>query len=142
LAGCSHTPTPSPAPEEGDDPGDVQLYTQTTEVSNDAGGSYAAPVTSRPQRARKPVDRYTPVHPAAAQSSNYGSPKFREALQRDDAEHRSQAIVAEIDTLKARGTWTLVSRPKNVRVLPSKVVLEIKRAPDGPVDRYKARLAA
>jgi hypothetical protein len=55
--GFSHTPTPSHAPEDDDDPDDVQLHPQTTEVSNDSGGSYAAPVTSRPQRARKPVDR-------------------------------------------------------------------------------------
>jgi Reverse transcriptase (RNA-dependent DNA polymerase) len=101
-----------------------------------------APVTSRPQLAREPVDLLHTVHLAAAQSSNYDSPKFREALQRDDAEHWRQAIVAEIDTLKARGTWTLVTRPKNVRVLPSKVVLKTKRAPDGSVDRYKSRLVA
>jgi hypothetical protein len=36
----------------------------------------------------------------------------------------------------------MVTRPKIVRVLPSKVVLRIKRAPDGSVDRYKARLVA
>jgi hypothetical protein len=36
----------------------------------------------------------------------------------------------------------LVTRPKNVRVLPSKVVLMIKRASDGSVDRYKAHLVA
>jgi hypothetical protein len=88
------------------------------------------------------VDRYTPVHLAAAQSSNYDSPKFREALRRDDAELWRQSIVAEIDTLKPRGAWTLVTRPKNVRVLPSTVVLKIKRAPDGSVDRYKARIVA
>jgi Reverse transcriptase (RNA-dependent DNA polymerase) len=44
--------------------------------------------------------------------------------------------------VKARGSWTLITRPKHVRVLPSKVVLKIKRAPDGSVDRYKARLVA
>jgi hypothetical protein len=55
--GCSHTPTPSHAPEDGDDPDDVQLHPQTTELSNDSGGSYAAPTISCPQRARKPVDR-------------------------------------------------------------------------------------
>jgi Reverse transcriptase (RNA-dependent DNA polymerase) len=70
------------------------------------------------------------------------APKFREALQCDDAEHWRQAIVADIGKLKARGTWILVTRPKNVRVLPSKVVLKIKRAPDGSVDRYKAGLVA
>jgi hypothetical protein len=129
--GCSHTTSPSHAPKDDDDPDDVQLNPQTTEVSSDSGGSYAAPVTSRPQRARKIVDRYTSVHLGAAQSSNYDSPKFREVLRRDDAEHWRQAIVTEMDTLNARGTWTLVTRPKNVRVLPSKVVLKIKRALDG-----------
>jgi Reverse transcriptase (RNA-dependent DNA polymerase) len=120
----------------------VQLNPQTTEVSSDSGGSYATPGTSCPLRARKPTDRYTPVHLAAAQSSNYDSPKFREALQCDDSEHWRQDIVAAINTLKARGTWTLVTRPKNVRVLPSKFVLKIKRTPDGSVDRYKSRLVA
>jgi Reverse transcriptase (RNA-dependent DNA polymerase) len=140
--GCSHTTSPSHAPEDDDDPDDVQLNPQTTEGSNNSGGSYAAPITSHPHRARKPVDRYTYVHLAVAQSSNYDTPKFREALQRDDAEHWRQDIVAEIDTLKARGTWTLVPRPKQVLVLPCKVLLKIKRAPDGSVDRYKARLVA
>jgi hypothetical protein len=91
---CWHTSSPSHVPEDDDDRDDVQLNPQTTEVSNDSGGSYATPVTSRPQRARKPVDRYFPVHLAATQSSKYDSPKFREALQRDDAEHGRQAIVA------------------------------------------------
>jgi hypothetical protein len=84
--GCSHATSPSHAPEDDDDPDNVQLNPQTTEVSNYSGWSYAAHVTSRPQRARKHVDRYTPVHLAAAQSSKYQSPKFREALRRDDAE--------------------------------------------------------
>jgi hypothetical protein len=126
--GYSDTPSPSHALEDDDDPDDVQLKPQTIDVSNDSAGSYAAPVSSRPQRARKPVDRYTPVHLAAAQGSNYDSPTFPKALQRDVTEHWRKAIVDEINKLKARGTWTLVSRPKNTRVLPSKVVLKIKRA--------------
>jgi Reverse transcriptase (RNA-dependent DNA polymerase) len=140
--GCSHPSTPSHAPEDEDDHDDAQLNPQNTEVSNDSGGSYDAPVTSRPQRARKPEDRYTPFPLAAAQSSKYDAPKFGEALQHDDAELWRHAIVAEIDTLKARGTWTLVTRQKNVRVLHSKVVLKIKRPPDSSVERYKARLVA
>jgi Reverse transcriptase (RNA-dependent DNA polymerase) len=36
----------------------------------------------------------------------------------------------------------LVDRPQNARVLPSKVVLKIKRCPDGTIDRYKARVNA
>jgi hypothetical protein len=71
--GFSQKSTPSHAPEDDDDPDDVQLNPQTTEVSNNSGGSYATPVTSRPQRARKPMDLYTPVQLAAAQSSNYDS---------------------------------------------------------------------
>jgi hypothetical protein len=63
--GCSESPSPSHAPEDDDDPDDMQPN-PNTEVTNDSSGSYAAPVASHPQRARKPVDRYTPIHLAAA----------------------------------------------------------------------------
>jgi hypothetical protein len=47
-----------------------------------------------------------------------------------------------MNTLKERGTWELIDRPQNARVLPSKVVLKIKRCPIGTIDRYKAILIA
>jgi hypothetical protein len=47
-----------------------------------------------------------------------------------------------MNTLKERGTWELIDRPQNARVLPSKVVLKIKRCPNGTIDRYKAILVA
>jgi hypothetical protein len=88
------------------------------------------------------VDRYKPVHIANAKAATYDIPTFHDALIRDDADLWKEAMREEINTLKECGTWELVDRPQNARVLPSKVVLKIKRCPDGTIDRYKARLVA
>jgi hypothetical protein len=63
-------------------------------------------------------------------------------LIRNDADLWKEAITKELNTLKEHGTWELVDRPQNPRVLPSKVVPKIKRCPDVTIDRYKARLVA
>lgn len=50
------------------------------------------------------------------------------------------AIQAELESLRERGTWELVPRPVGAQVLPSELVLKLKRQPDGSVSKYKARL--
>jgi hypothetical protein len=64
------------------------------------------------------------VHLAKAKAATYDTPTFHDALIRDDADLWKEAITKEINTLKERGTWELVERPQNARVLPSKVVLK------------------
>ena len=52
------------------------------------------------------------------------------------------ACEAEMAPIMENGTWELVdAAPPDKRVLPCKWVFTIKRAPDGSVERYKARLA-
>jgi hypothetical protein len=63
-------------------------------------------------------------------------------MSRDDSHIWRNAVQTEIDTLKARETWELFPRSPRTRVLPSKMVLKIKRQPNGDVDRYKKRLVA
>ena len=46
----------------------------------------------------------------------------------------------EMDALISRGTWELVSAPKDV--VGCRWVYTLKYRPDGSVDRYKARLVA
>lgn len=46
----------------------------------------------------------------------------------------------EYDSLMRHGTWKLVSRPENKKVLSNRWVFKIKRKQDGSIDKYKARL--
>jgi hypothetical protein len=58
-------------------------------------------------------------------------------MSRDDSYLWRTAVQTDIDTLNACGTWERVLRPSRTRVLPSKMVLAIKRRPNGDVDGYK-----
>jgi Reverse transcriptase (RNA-dependent DNA polymerase) len=110
------------------------------------GGSSIA--SSLPHRIRHKPARYTPIHIANAKKvlakkvNTFDTPTLRDGMSRDDSHFWRNAVQTEIDTLKARETWELVPRPPRTRVLPSKMVLKIKRQPKGDVDRYKARLVA
>lgn len=48
----------------------------------------------------------------------------------------------EIKTLRENNTWTLVPRPEGKKILTSRWVFKIKRAQNGKVEKYKARLVA
>jgi Reverse transcriptase (RNA-dependent DNA polymerase) len=74
--------------------------------------------------------------------NTFDTPALLEGMSRDDSHLWRKAVQTEIDALKARGTWEIVPRPPRTRVLPSKMVLKIKRQPNGDVDSYKARLVA
>nr|KYP65475.1 hypothetical protein KK1_011711 [Cajanus cajan] len=48
----------------------------------------------------------------------------------------------EIEALKLNKTWEIVENPKHVKPIGCRWVYEIKRKPDGSVERYTARLVA
>ena len=48
----------------------------------------------------------------------------------------------EMDALISRGTWELVSAPKDTVVVGCRWVYTLKYRPDGSVDRCKASLVA
>lgn len=48
----------------------------------------------------------------------------------------------ELKTLQENDTWTLVPRPKGMKILGSRWVFKIKRSQNGEVEKYKARLMA
>jgi hypothetical protein len=136
-------PPPAGTPIDEDDyDDDAPLLPPPADENDNSGGEATEQASSRPQRIRKPVDRYIPVHLANARAATYDTPTFHDALIRDDADLWKETITKEINTLKERGTWELVDRPQNARVLPTKVVLKIKRCPHSTIDRYKARLVA
>ena len=62
---------------------------------------------------------------------------YREAMSRPDAKQWEIAMQEEIKSQMENGTWVLVNRPNNRRVVKCKWVYAIKS--DG---RYKARLVA
>ncbi|KAH9727669.1 retrovirus-related pol polyprotein from transposon RE1 [Citrus sinensis] len=53
-----------------------------------------------------------------------------------------QAIKAEYNALISNGTWTLVPRTENHKLVGNKWVFRIKTNTDGSVEKYKARLVA
>lgn len=67
---------------------------------------------------------------------------FSIAVNCAEKELWKEAITKELNSLKKNETWDIVDRPKNVKTVSSKWIFNIKRNPDGSVDKYKARLVA
>lgn len=55
---------------------------------------------------------------------------------------RLSKLNAELQSLEANKTWSIVERPKDVNVVSSKWVLRIKKNAAGEIEKYKARLVA
>ena len=70
------------------------------------------------------------------------NPSYEEARMREDWPKWQEAIKAELDSLKANGTWSLVERPTEANVVDCKWVLRIKKNAAGEIEKYKARLVA
>lgn len=54
----------------------------------------------------------------------------------------TKAMEDELASLQEMGTWTLVPRETNMKVVKSKWVFRIKRGPTGKIDKFKARVVA
>ena len=69
-------------------------------------------------------------------------PTMKQAVTQKDAEKWEEAIGKKINGLEYNGNWRIESIPLNTRVLPTKILLILKRKPERGVDKYKARLVA
>ena len=79
----------------------------------------------------------------AVKLSDWDNPDLAWAKLRDDWPLWQKAIEIELNNLETRGTWRQLYPDEDPnRVLDTKLVLKIKRHPDGTVDKYKARLTA
>lgn len=98
-------------------------------------------------RERSQPQRYTPPSLLIAKKKPVSKvhdpdhPTLKEALSGPSSGDWKKAIDKELNMLRERKTWTMVPRP-NKRVLPSKVILKVKRKGDGTIERLKARLVA
>lgn len=57
-----------------------------------------------------------------------------------DTQAWRRAMQAELDMIKKNGTWRLVDRPRNCRVIGVKWIFKTKLNPDGSICKHKARL--
>lgn len=78
----------------------------------------------------------------AAAKADTDNPTLKMAMSSPEAPQWNAAIQLELEAIQQRGTWELVPRPPGVRVIPSKLVLKVKRNGDGTVERLKARICA
>lgn len=65
---------------------------------------------------------------------------YEEALSSEDSEMWIKSIKEELQAHEDNGTWEIVKKPDNARLLDCKWVFRVKSEPTGP--RYKARLCA
>lgn len=70
-------------------------------------------------------------------------PRIKEALASPERKHWILAIDEELETLVDNETWTSGNTPPiSIKVLPSMIVLKLKRDENGRPARFKARLVA
>ncbi|OWZ08671.1 putative mitochondrial protein [Phytophthora megakarya] len=67
---------------------------------------------------------------------------YSEAMRSAQAKEWSRAMDEEINALEANGTWEIVVKPKNEKLLHSKWVFKTKKHADGSLERFKARPVA
>lgn len=67
---------------------------------------------------------------------------YKEAIQSEEAEEWKEAMDEEMESLTENGTWELVEKPTDRKIIDNRWVLRKKLHPDGSTDRYKARLVA
>lgn len=67
---------------------------------------------------------------------------FREVRNSPIAEYWKKSMCAEISALEEKDTWELVRRPKDVKVIGTRWVYKVKRAPDNSEVKLKSRLVA
>jgi len=75
--------------------------------------------------------------------STYDEPKLKAALASPERKHWNLAIDEEFDNLIENGTWKDGIKPKiEIKVLPSIIILKLKRDENGFPARFKRRLVA
>jgi len=78
-------------------------------------------------------------------SAHFTTPEpqtYKEAVSSPQSAEWIQAMEEELESHKINGTWELVPRPSDQKIIGNKWVFKQKLNPDGSIARYKARLVA
>jgi hypothetical protein len=67
---------------------------------------------------------------------------YNEAINSEHQEQWKKAMDAEIKALEDHGTWEVVSKPQNRKIIKCRWVYQLKKNEKGEIVRYKARLTA
>jgi hypothetical protein len=67
---------------------------------------------------------------------------YRQVINRPDDDIWDSAIVAEINGLRRDHTWDVVDRPRDRKIVDSKLIFKIKHLFDGSVDKFKPQFMA
>ena len=111
----------------------------------------AAPATGRPQRNRRPPNKYGMVSEGdvaillakvASKTSNAEPTSLAEALNGPQREQWIQAIVSEIQSLEKNGTWEPATLPPGRKAIGTKLLFKLKLNDLGAVARHKSRVVA
>lgn len=139
--------TANPAPEAAED----STEDTTTEPADNAEQSLTRqtpqPTRQQPTRSQRPRKEWDLAfaHPATAYRihATHEIPQtYQKAMKSPDAEHWAEACASEIASLTDNGTYELVDLPPNRTAIGTKWVFDVKIAPDGSIERYKARQVA
>lgn len=92
--------------------------------------SQAVDLIRQSGRARRASDRYGSVKVMAG--LDYDNTTLRKAFQREYKAEWQKAIKSKFDSLKEKGSWSIVSREeaKGKRIILSKLIYKIKRNSD------------
>ena len=106
--------------------------------------------TRKSNRDRQPTKKAAEAAAGAKLTTSKYIPSFAppsepqslaEALASSQSDKWSEAIAQELESLNKNGTWHIVPRPRNRKIIGTKYVFKLKDS-ETPNPRYKARLVA
>lgn len=98
--------------------------------------------TGKPGRPRKVYNEIQNETRNIEENAFLSEIPFQQAMRSPEVDEWKKAINSEIESILKNNTWKLVERPKQEKVIGSRMVLRNKYAPDGTIARRKARLVA
>lgn len=93
----------------------------------------------------RPRKEYQPSHEVRYVESNeclLAEVPIKDAISGPDADDWMQAMAEEVRSILKNDTWQIVERPRNQKIIGSRMVLRNKYKPDGSIGRRKARIVA
>jgi len=115
---------------------DVPVQNEEIQEEIDPGANNTPHMKLRDRLTLKKPDRYQ-VHSI---DSIMEPDHYKDAIASPQSKQWKEAMEEEYKSHLQNGTWTLVERPNNQKILDSRWIFKIKRNPDLSISRYKARL--